>query len=121
MKSLSVKTSGGLALGIGLFSLVHNVEGATTFSDLTTGGHTTINQAIFATDVFQSSGTGVIDPFMRLQSAGNNTYEAAYNTSLGTPLDTLSNGQAHHTDLALSSLLSVKVNGIDYYDFRLDL
>src|SRR4051812_26483301 len=75
MKSLTLKTSGGLALGIGLFSLVHNVEGATTFSDLTTGGHTTINQAIFATDVFQSSGTGVIDPFIRLQSAGNNTYE----------------------------------------------
>jgi hypothetical protein len=122
MREVTLRNSAVWGVGICLLSLTGSVQGATTIiSDLTAGGKATINQAIFATKLFQPSGTGVIDPFIRLQSAGNNTYEAAYNTSLGTPLDTLSNGKAWHTDLALSSLQSVNVDGIDYYDFRLDL
>lgn len=88
---------------------------ATYFYDLTVGGTATINNGIFNTTSFKSAGTGVIDPFLRIQ---NGQYEAGYNTSLGKPLD---NDNSWNYDVLLSTLQTVNVGGIDYFDFRLDL
>src|SRR5579859_2238097 len=93
MRRIGISHFVGL-LAISWLSGIGSSEGATTFLDLTGGGQGTVNGAIFRTTNFQPSGTGVIDPFVRLQSQGNNKYEAGYNTSLGTPLDVLSNGKA---------------------------
>lgn len=89
--------------------------GATFINDLTSGGTVTINNGVFSTSIFQSSGTGVMDPFIRVQNKGN---EAGYNTSLGKPLD---DDASWNHDLLLSSLQVVNKNGVSYYDFRLDL
>jgi len=91
---------------------------ATITEDLTGGGSVTINGGIFSTTTYQTAGTGSIDPFLRLQQHGNNTYEAAYNTEAGTPLDA---DNSWNYNLLLSSLATVTVGGIDYYNFLLDL
>lgn len=103
----------------GLWCLAQSSYGATTFHDLTQGGSVTINDAIFRTTIDQPTGTGVFDPFVRLQSQGSHKYEAGYNTSLGSPLDDLAN--SWHKDIALSSLTKVTFNNKDYYEFSLDL
>lgn len=104
--------------GVASFVCCQGAFAATTFYDLTSGGSATINGAVFSTDTFQSSGTGIMDPFLRIQQSGNNTYEAGYNTSLGTPLN---DDNSWNYDLMLSDLQSVNVGGTDYYVFRLDL
>lgn len=121
MRILTIRNT--LATGVvgGLWCLAQSSNAATNFHDLTGGGSATINNAIFQTTVSQPTGTGVFNPFVRLQSHGSNTYEAGYNTAAGTPLDVLSNGNAWHKDLLLSSLSQVTVNSIAYYEFRLDL
>lgn len=91
---------------------------ATITTDLTTGGSATINGGIFSTINFKTAGTGVIDPFLRIQQSANNTYEAGYNTSLGTPLN---DDNSWNYNLLLSSLLVTTVNGQTYYGFRLDI
>jgi hypothetical protein len=92
--------------------------GATFFYDLTAGGTATINGGVFNTIAFKTAGTGVIDPFLRIQQSGNSTFEAGYNTSLGTPLN---NDNSWNYNVLLSSLQIVNSGGVDYFDFRLDL
>jgi len=64
----------------------------------------------------QSTGTGVIDPFVRIQA---NTNEQGYNTSLGTPLDTKS-GQFTRA-LTLAEIPIVTISGVQYRQFLLDI
>jgi hypothetical protein len=110
-----------ISLAAALLTVASRGAAPTTIHDLTLGGAATINAGIFQTINFQTAGTGVIQPFVRLDQAGNNSYEAGYNTSLGTPLDVVSSGQAWHTDILLSSLAVTTFGGVNYYDFRLDL
>lgn len=81
-------------------------------------------------DVSQPTGTGVFDPFLTLNSNGNNSTgikdtEQAYNTSGNVqgnkpPLDGFSGSGSRNTDLQLSQLQSVMVNGASYFAFSLD-
>jgi hypothetical protein len=64
----------------------------------------------------QSTGTGVIDPFVRLQAIGD---EEGYNTSAGTPLDTLGGVFTH--SLLLSAIPTVNIGGTLYREFLLDI
>jgi hypothetical protein len=64
----------------------------------------------------QSTGTGVIDPFLRIHS--NSTSEQGYNTSLGTPEDDVAGNFTRA--LLLSDLKSITINGVAYYLFTLD-
>jgi hypothetical protein len=105
-----VLTGVTVALGV----LLQNAA-ATTINDMTMGTNITINSGIFKTTDFQTAGTGVIQPFVRVQQNGN---EAGYNTSLGTPLN---DDASWNKDLLLSSLQSVTVGGKSYYEFRLDI
>jgi len=89
--------------------------------DLTTVGSSgTLNGALFYQADPRPTGTGVIDPFLRLQNTGT---ETGLNTSLDTPnqpiLDDKPGIWTH--DLALSSLNQVTVNGTAYYKFLLDI
>lgn len=89
--------------------------------DLTEPGDTTtINGAIYTvpeTEV-KATGTGAIDPFVRLQRTGT---EQGYNTS-DRPVQFDENTDAQFThDLLLSSLNTVTVGGIEYVEFVLDL
>jgi hypothetical protein len=85
--------------------------------DLTTTGSSTINGAIFQTTDQQSTGTGVINPFLRLQANG---FEQAYNTS-GSPLPFDAKPGVWTHDLQISDVHGVTIAGVLYAAFLLDI
>jgi hypothetical protein len=74
--------------------------------------------AIFQFTQPQPTGTGYIDPFLRVQSSPT---EQGYNTSGGTPFDDKAGPWTH--DIQFSDLQStaVSVNGATYYKILVDL
>jgi hypothetical protein len=64
----------------------------------------------------QSTGTGVIDSFVRIKRKGG---EQGYNTSLSTPLDDLAGNFTHA--LQLSAVPIVNIGGVNYRQFLLDV
>jgi PEP-CTERM motif len=117
-----VKTSLNLlcALAIGSSSVY------ATSIDLTTAGATSGVKTSVSGDNFivtqvspQSTGTGVIDSFLRVQANGNANSEQGYNTNIGTPLD--DKGGAFTRALLLSDVPIVTLGGVDYYQFLLDI
>lgn len=66
----------------------------------------------------QSTGTGVIDSFLRIQQTGQ---ERGYNTSLGTPLDDKAPADGFTRALTLGEVPTVTINGIVYRQFLLDI
>jgi PEP-CTERM motif len=64
----------------------------------------------------QSTGTGVIDSFVRIQA---NPSEQGYNTSAGTPMDTLGGNFTH--SIQLSAIPTVTLGGTSYREFLLDI
>ena len=114
MKSLSAAIA---AVGLLSFSITANA----TVVDLTTGldAHGEINGALFFATDQQPAGTGFIDPFLRVQAHGNNTFEQGYNTDGGFPFDDKHPHNFQHS-LLLSSLATFNLNGTAYYKFMLD-
>jgi len=106
--------------------------GGTTYYDLTagilatdTGDRAAINGALF----FQnkpdsSSGTGLIQAIVRVQDPGSDAtpgFENGYNTSF-RPLSYEENTSPQFTtSLLLSEVPKVTINGVQYYEFRLDI
>jgi len=64
----------------------------------------------------QSTGTGVIDSFLRIQEG---TTEQGYNTSLSTPLD--DKGGVFTRALSLGEVPTVIIGGVAYKQFLLDI
>jgi hypothetical protein len=89
---------------------------AGTIDLLTAGASGTANGAIFTQVDPQSTGTGVLDPFLRIQANGT---ESGYNTSVGTPLDDKGGKWTH--DIALGTIGIVTYNAVNYYKFLLDV
>lgn len=89
-----------------------------TVVDLTSGppAQGTINSAIFAASDLQPAGTGVFDPFLRVQASPT---EQGYNTDGGFPFDDKPPSNFQHS-LLLSSLTEFSISGIEYYKFTLD-
>jgi len=85
--------------------------------DLTTSGSSgVINDAIFMEAGLASTGTGVIQSFVRLQANGT---EAGYNTDGALEFDTKSGSFTH--SLLLSDVPVVNMGGTDYLEFGLDI
>ena len=95
---------------------------AATEVNLATDNSGTINGALFEWTAQQPTGTGVIDPFLRLQGNANGSVEEGYNTS-GRPFALDQKEPLNFThDVKLSDLGSgVTVNGQQYYEFLLDV
>ena len=97
---------------------------AVTTINLTASGNTaTVNGALFITPSQVTSGTGLIDSFLRIQ---NSPTEQGYNSSDRsakgkTQFDEDTNVLVNH-DLTILQLATNKVNfqGIEYYEFVLD-
>lgn len=95
---------------------------AITTLDLTTAGaQVTGNANVGGSFIVQqvspqTTGTGVIDPFLRIQA---NTNEQGYNTSLSTPLD--DKGGPFTRALLLSEIPTVTISGTVYRQFLLDI
>jgi MYXO-CTERM domain-containing protein len=97
---------------------------AATVIDLTTANATSgikvsaNGQNFIATQVpDQSTGTGVIEPFLRIQGNGGN--EQGYNTSLTTEFDTKAGTWTHA--ITLADIPVVSLSGVDYREFLLDI
>jgi hypothetical protein len=89
-----------------------------TIVDLThTGGSGVVNGGRFETNDFRSAGTGVIDPFVRIQANGN---ESGYNTS-GTPLPFDDKAGPFTRNLTYGEVPTRNIGGVDYKEFLLDI
>jgi hypothetical protein len=118
MKSLSTKIPAAamLAMIIAGFG-VHSAKAVSI--DLTNGGSQTLGTAIFTTTENQSTGTGVINPFLRLQGNGN---ETGLNSNEGNAKllgDTKAGIWTH--DITLGDLGTTTFNNTNYYIFLLDV
>ncbi|MEY2563230.1 MAG: hypothetical protein QOH88_1423 [Verrucomicrobiota bacterium] len=93
-----------------------------TVVDLINGDSGTVtNQygtAIFQFTQPQPTGTGVIDPFLRIQ---NNGTEQGYNTSGGTPFDDKGGIWTHNITFSDLQSTAVTLNGTTYYKILLDV
>lgn len=82
----------------------------------------TINGGIFDVSVGAPTGTGVFDPFLRIQQT---PAEGGWNENYTNPGDVPAGSDAksdpHTHPLTLSDLATVTVNGNTYYQFTLDL
>lgn len=89
--------------------------------DLTGGGSGTRNGAFFTTTDNQSTGTGVINPFLRLQANGT---EEGYNASTNSVMPDVKTG-THTRDIQLPEIpIVVNPSGAtpgSYYEFLLDI
>jgi VPDSG-CTERM motif len=86
--------------------------------DLTTAGSSgTVNGALFQQIDPQSTGTGVIEPFLRLQANGT---EEGYNTGFNPPFPDVKTGTWTH-ELQVKDIPIVTIGGVQYYQFLLDI
>lgn len=87
--------------------------------DLTTAGSSGTSQgALFYQADPHPTGTGYIDPFVRIQMTGT---ERGYNTDARpVEFDTKDQNQWTHS-LNVSTLAQVNINGTNYYKFSLDI
>jgi hypothetical protein len=120
------------AIAIAMF-LGFTADARAAFIDLTTAGANNIldnhsgaigGQFIVQQVPDQSTGTGVIDAFVRVQAQGNNDTEQGYNTSIPTnqgnsPLDTKFGSFTHA--ISLADIPVVTISGVAYRQFLLDI
>ena len=87
--------------------------------DLISGNTGTINGAIFDYTDGQSTGTGIIDPFLRVQA---DTVEQGYNTSnAAVPFDDKVGIWTHDVTFAQLQATTVTIGGTDYFKLLLDV
>ena len=82
------------------------------------GSSGSINGAFFTTTANQSTGTGVINPFVRVQDNG---IADGYNASARPVMPDVNNSAQFTRDLTLSSVPLVSIRGTAYYEFLLDI
>jgi hypothetical protein len=117
-KQINAFRSGALLAAIAIISLTTATKAHATVVDLTTGPNAsgTIGDALFFATDQQASGTGFIDPFLRVQASPT---EQGYNTDGGFPFDDKNPHNFQHSVL-LSSLAEFNLNGTEYFKFMLD-
>ena len=100
---------------------ISSVAQATVVDLINNDSGTITNQygtAIFQFTQPQPTGTGVIDPFLRIQANGT---EQGYNTSGGTPFDDKSGPWTHNIQFSDLQSTAVTVNGTLYFKIMVDL
>ena len=108
------------ALGAGALSLVLAAPASAAVLDCTTGcDEVSFDGAIWSTNDNQSTGTGVIDSFVRI--AGNDLVVDGHNTSGRPLLNDENNSPIFTRDLLLSEVPLVDIGGTLYYEFLLDI
>ena len=98
---------------------------AATDYDLTNGGsYTIINGVVFTDAANTGSGTGNYNTFLALQDNNDaGSSEAGFNTDDTPPIDSsnVEIDQSKTHTVLLSSLVVTTIDGVDYYEFRVDL
>jgi len=89
-----------------------------TVIDLVNGDSGAANDGQFLWTPEQPTGTGVIDPFVRVQANGT---EQGYNTSGGTPFDEKAGIWTHDIQFSDLQTTTVTLNGTEYFQVLLDV
>jgi len=76
--------------------------------------------AIFSETSTHPAGTGVFNPFLTINSQGNNRTESGYNTDGHTALYLNQQRPNWNNLLKVSDLAKINIGGTDYYAFELD-
>jgi hypothetical protein len=76
--------------------------------------------AIFSETSTHPAGTGVFDPFLTINSQGNNRIESGYNTDGHTALYLDQQRPQWNTLLKVKDLATIKIGNVNYYAFELD-
>jgi len=77
-----------------------------------------VDGTIWSSNITQPTGTGVYNPFLRLQ---NSPTEEGFNTDFGTPLPPLDDKAGIWThSVQWNTLTTINISGTDYYSFQLD-
>ena len=120
MKKLAVLLVGGiLATGAAWGSACTSASVSSPLDLTTAGASGFINGAFFQQVPDQSTGTGVIDPFVRLST--NDNCEQGYGTSgRGVPFDENSSPTFTH-NLLLANVPVINIGGTNYLQFLLDI
>jgi len=114
MKTTHIKT---FAVSIAALISMATAASATTLDLTTAGASGFLSGGFFQQVPDQSTGTGVIDSFVRIQ---NNGTEQGYNTS-GSPVPFDDNSGTFTHDLQLGSVPVVTIGGVAYRQFLLDI
>lgn len=110
-------SAGRILLAASISLVLLPIQTPAVVVDLVNGNSGSINGAEFVWTGSQPTGTGYIEPFLRVQRTG---VERGYNTSYGTPWDTKAGKWTH--ELRYSDLLDTKtINGVEYIQFLLDI
>ncbi|MDJ0737811.1 MAG: PEP-CTERM sorting domain-containing protein [Nostocaceae cyanobacterium] len=111
-----------LSTGLAVVSSALSVANAAQLNLTSQGASGSINGALFEQiSNGEPAGTGVINSFLRIQSPGNSTVEAGYNTD-ARPLEFDENNSPQFTrSLLFSDVSIVNIDGKDYRQFILDL
>jgi hypothetical protein len=108
------------ALAVAMVLLFATANAEASYLNLqTTGSSGTINGAIFSQGA-QLSGTGVFPAFVQVAGGGSPNVHSSYNTTVNNVLDNGSSDQFNFT-LTLSQMVTVNVNGTNYFQFFLDI
>ncbi len=115
MKTIKILMSLGFALGVVALMPVnsHAVPVTLDLSLVTSSG--TINNAIFSRTFLHGQGSGVLDPFVRIQEKDS---EKGYNTDGTLEFDT--KGGSHTHSIKIGDIPLVNIDGTDYREFLLD-
>jgi len=117
----TIRISSLSALLIAAGSLLLATGAHATVVDLINGDSGTITNsygtAIFEFTQPQPTGTGYIQPFLRVQ---NDPSEQGYNTSGGTPFDDKAGPWTHNLTFADLMTTAVTINGQNYFKLMLD-
>jgi hypothetical protein len=110
---------------MGLFALLVNVSVRANTIDLTTGGSGTINTGFFTATDTQSSGSGMIQSFVRIAGKGKGSVTEGYNADARPVMPDVNTSPTFTRDILLSEVGQV-VNPIGavagtYYEFLLDI
>lgn len=99
--------------------LICTTVGYATVVDLTGSNDSgTINDAQFVFTTPQPTGTGVIQPFLRVE---NTPIEQGYNTSGGTPFDDKAGPWTHNLTFGDLQNTEVTLGGVSYFKLLLDV
>ncbi len=108
------------ALGAGALSLVFSASASAAFLDCTIEcAELSFDGAIWSTNDNQSTGTGVIQSFVRI--SGNTKEVDGHNTGGRPLLNDENNSPIFTRDLLLSDVPLVDIGGTLYYEFLLDI
>src|SRR5437870_8182599 len=120
MKIMRVSSLSALLIAAG--ALLFATGARATVVDLINGESGTITNS-YGTAIFdftqpQPTGTGIIQPFLRVQ---NDPSEQGYNTSGGTPFDDKAGPWTHDLTFADLMTTAVTINGANYFKLLLDI